>query len=69
MRSEYDLAGTQTGHYHRCAFCGRTLYESLIGVCTERGAEICAYCCRLCGQSYRDGSMQGCRAADAASSR
>lgn len=65
MRNKYDLAGAQKERYRRCAFCGKELYEALIRTCPEREAEICAYCCRLCGQSYMDGSMQGCRAADA----
>ena len=66
MRTDYDLAGEQTGHTRICATCGKKYYESLFRAGPERGKRlVCAYCCRYCTSSYRDGSTQGCRAEDA----
>ena len=67
MRNNYDLSAHQGGRVHNCGLCGKQWYESLIRACPERGGRrVCAYCCRLCPQSYRDGTIQGCRASDVA---
>ena len=67
MRTDYDLSAHQGARVHNCGLCARKLYESLLRACPERGGRrVCMYCCRLCAKSYRDGSLQGCLAADAA---
>lgn len=65
VRKSFDLTAAQGTRVHACGLCGRQWYESLLRVCPERGErQVCAYCCRLCAGSYRDGTLQGCRAAD-----
>lgn len=66
MRTEYDLTGSQDSRVHVCGLCGKQYYEAILRACPERGGRrVCAYCCRYCSRSYRDGSTWGCRTADA----
>ena len=66
MRRDYDLTAAQGGRVHNCGLCGKRYYESLLRACPERGERrVCAYCCKFCNRSYRDGSTLGCRTADA----
>lgn len=69
MRTEYDAARHQGSRTRICGICGKQYYEALIRDCPKReGRAFCAYCCRVCGESYRAGSAQGCRAMDGARS-
>ena len=67
MRTEFDHNAAQSKHREKCSICGREWYDSLVGVCPERGRKVCMYCCRrLCEESYRlPGQIgQRCRAWD-----
>ena len=67
MRTDYNTAAAQGGRVHNCGLCGKQWYESMLRACPCQGGRLmCAYCCRSCGESYRDGAMDGCRAADRA---
>lgn len=50
-----------------CSICVRSFYDSLVGLCPERdGRQVCMYCCRMCGNSYKGDMGWGCRVKDAA---
>lgn len=70
MRKDFDTTAHQKNRVADCDFCKRLFYESLLRECPEQeGRIVCAYCCRLCRESYQDGTVQGCRAADAVRSK
>ena len=66
MRTDYNTGKAQKTSRVNCSICVRSFHDSLVGPCPERdGRQVCMYCCRLCGNSYKGFMGWGCRVKDA----